>query len=336
MTFLHPHFLWLFLLLPVLILLLWRGKPSTMLPSSFFQNLKSSLRASDYVWSNFRKVLILLLFSLFVLLLARPQSSFETEKTSQESIDIFLAIDVSESMLAEDLTPNRLEAAKTVLSDFLTEINEDRVGVLVFSGKPFTQSPLTFDTNFLQEYLTLISTKSIQQNVRGLSGTAIGDAILSAVHKLGQNEDRSKVLILLTDGDANAGANPTIAAQYAKEQGITVYTIGIGKEGGAPLIYYDRLGQKQFARNRDGSYMMTTFNERSLKEIAETAGGKYYRADDNDALREILSEISQLEKKEIETNVTRKYRESFQLYAWITLGLFLGLLGLDLRKFSFS
>lgn len=336
MIFAHSEIFWLFPLLPLVLWGAWcRMKQEAVSLPTFSILKKTRFSWLLQVWSATPLFLITLIVSGFIILLARPQIPLSITNQSKEGIDIFLAIDVSESMLAEDLKPNRMEAAKEVLGKFLDELIGDRVGIIIFSGKPFTQSPLTFDVNILREYMKTITTDSIQQNIRGLNGTAIGDALLSAVKKFGSSEEkRSKVIILLTDGDANTGADPLIAAQYAHENNVRIYTIGVGTEKGAPLPYRDPFGQKQYAKDQSGNLIMSKFNEESLKSIASTADGKYFRADSNEALKSILEEINALEKSKIEYRFAVKYRELFVPFAGGTFLLLLLFLGIRTRFFS--
>jgi Ca-activated chloride channel family protein len=347
MTFADPHFFWLFTIGALLLiwLIFLRKRRTIMFPFAKWFHKSGSFSGKSL--KMIRGLLMVIAFTLFVIVLARPQLGTTTEQITEESLDILLAIDVSESMLAEDLKPNRLEAAKTVLDDFLTRIEGNRVGIIVFSGKPFTQSPLTFDTNIIREYLGNITTDSIQQTVRGLNGTAIGDAILAAANRFESGEDeaknaeadeeseRSKVLILLTDGEANTGVDPIIAANYAKENNIKIYTIGMGQEGGAPLYTRDILGNRQVARDRNGRVIMSTFDEAALKEIATIVNGKYFRADDNQALQVIFEQIEELEKTEIEVNATTIYNDRYQPFLAALIIVLLLLLLARSRQLAF-
>ncbi len=326
--FANTEFLLVFLILPVFLALkyyFWRTSRKRAVYVAVLEDLK---KASSTFWLSklwvriIRYVLLLVIFVLFAVVLARPQGSYEEQKESLEGIDIVLALDVSESMLAEDLKPNRLEAAKNSINKFIDSLETDRLGIIVFSGQAFTQSPLTFDYNIIKEYISNISTDSINKNVRGLSGTAIGDAILAGVNRLDGDKDRTRVLVVLTDGDANTGINPPIAATKARQEGIKVYTVGIGKEGGAPIPGKDFFGRRDYLRNRDGSLFMATFQEEKLQELSRIGGGKYFRVTNENAFRETLREIGNLEKKEIEVEVSTIYTENFEKYL---IGLFVAM-----------
>lgn len=338
MSFENPAFLWLLLSIPLVFLFLFfqkKNRPAVFLSvQQDLQKAQGGLRGKVFPLLN--GFLILLLLLLFSVTLARPQSNHEKEEVSKKGIDILLALDVSESMLAEDLKPNRMTAAKESISAFLPEESNDRIGIIVFSGKAFTQSPLTFDTNIIKEYISNISTDSINQRVRGLNGTAVGDAILAAITRFQDSGDRSKVLILATDGDSNVGINPDIAAQKADDEGIKIYTIGIGKKGGAALPYYDNFGRKQYARNRDGSLVMATFNEQALKNISEQTGGKYFRAENKQGFENILQEIDQLQKRDIVVKNHTEYKDIFEPFLWSLLLCFFLFLLLRIWRPLFS
>ncbi len=309
----NPQYLYFLIFIPIYLFWLYHGKQKNRgISVSVFDDLKKAKGKSFLLFFKyFQYVLVVLIIVFWSICLARPQGKHEKQEVGKKGIDIIIAIDVSESMLAEDLKPNRIEAAKSSLEKFINGLQDDRLGIIVFAGQAFTQSPLTFDYNILEEYIKNISTDSINKNVRGLSGTAVGDAILSGVNRFKESKDRTKVLVLITDGDANVGIDPEIAAQKARQENIKIYTVGIGKEGGAPLPAMDIMGKKTYARNRDGSLVMATFNEEALKKIADIGNGKYFRAGDNKSFDKVMSEINRLEKREIKMNITTEYRENF-------------------------
>ena len=282
---------------------LWRRKSQKRLALQipFLEDLKKAEKKIPF-WKRKRNLIyfqwlffLLAVISLSVSL-ARPQEISSEEKISKNGVDILIALDISVSMLAEDLKPNRLDAAKKYIDNFVTKLKDDRVGLEIFAGKPFTQSPMTFDYNVIRYYLTDISTENINQRMFGLNGTAIGDAILSAVNRFKNNPDRTKVLVLLTDGVANVGVDPIFAAEYARADGVKIYTIGIGKN----------------KNSREG------FDEKSLKDIAELTGGKYFWAGNNKSLNDALTQISQLEKKEYKAETAIKRKDLF--WPWLLWG----------------
>ncbi len=325
MNFANPEFFYLLLFIPIYLGIIWYKKRTKKdaVWISVFKDLKISRGYTFWRYAPYlNHILIVLLITFFILTLTRPRDEHEKQKMSKEGIDIIIALDVSESMLAEDLKPNRIEAAKGHIKNFIKELESDRAGIVVFSGQAFTQSPLSFDYNILEEYLNQISTGSINQRVRGLNGTAVGDAILAAINRFKKSEERSKVLILLTDGDANTGVNPEIAAKMARKEDIKIYTIGIGKEGGAPIPYIDQLGRKQYARDWRGRQVITTFNEKALKSIADIGKGHYFRADNASSFKKIFKDINEMEKQKIEINTVTEYSENFLPFLYATFGVF--------------
>jgi len=322
LNFASPEYLWCLGLVPLyLILLWWKNKRSALgFGVSVFTDLK---KASSGTWPllvpYLRHALIISVIILFVITLARPQISKTTREVAKNGIDIVMTLDVSESMLAEDLKPNRIEAAKAALRKFVSARKTDRIGLVVFAGAPFTQSPLTFDYKIIDYYLKHISTESIDQSGFGLNGTAIGDAILAALNRLKVAEKdgelkRTKVIILLSDGDANVGIDPKIAAYKAKEEGVKIYTIGIGKKGGAPIPVVGFGGRTGYARNPDGSLYLAKFNEAALREIADITGGRFFRVDDTTSFDAALEEINRLEKTEIKVNTKTTKQDNFLPY----------------------
>ena len=245
----------------------------------------------------------LLAISTIILAMARPQTSYEVQNAEGEGVDIMLCIDVSGSMTAQDLTPNRLEAAKIVAIDFVNKRPADRIGVVIFSGESFTQCPLTTDHGVL---VTAI------QNIRnGLleDGTAIGSGLGTSVDRLRNSKAKSKVVILLTDGENNGGLiDPQTAKEIAKSFSIKVYTIGVGTDGFASQPVQTPMGVvMQNAR--------VSIDEKLLKQIASETGGSYFRAKDNDGLAGIYDEINSLEKSKIEVTTITRYTEKFFPFA---------------------
>lgn len=306
---------WFWALLPIAGLLLlnaFRKGPSS---AAFYF---SSARAHQpSLRSKSRKLLQVLRFGALVSLvvaLARPQTSgVNTRTTTTEGIDIVLSIDVSSSMLAKDLKPNRLEALKEVASKFVLERLNDRLGLVVYAGESYTKTPLTTDTEITLSALKELNYGAIED------GTAIGMGLATAVNRLKESDGLSKVIILLTDGVNNSGfIEPQTAANLALEYGIKIYTIGIGTNGNAltPIAY-----------NADGSfrYGMRTveIDESLLEEIAKLTGGAYYRATDNESLEAIYEQINQLEKTEIEEFSFYTYDEHFRIWVLMALGLLL-------------
>ncbi|WP_299891474.1 VWA domain-containing protein [uncultured Lacinutrix sp.] len=308
--FLNKHFFWLLLLLPLA--MLWY----------FFKNKKqtaelkiSSLKGFKVTNSWLPKlkhllfVFRLLALAFLITALARPRTVDVSTKTkTTRGIDIVMAIDVSASMLAKDLKPNRLEALKSVASEFIKGRPNDRIGLVEYAGESYTKTPITSDKS-----IVLRSLKEIRYNNIIEGGTAIGMGLATAVNRLKDSKAKSKVIILLTDGVNNSGSiNPKIASELAVEFGIKTYTIGLGTNGMALSPYaIKQNGQIQYQR------VQVEIDEALLKEIAQVTGGKYFRATNNKKLAEIYDEINKLEKTEIEEFKFYNYEEKFRWFVWI-------------------
>ena len=294
----HPGFLCLLLLLPFLLWYLSKKNSGRIR----FSDLSISRQIAPSFWVKCLPALNFVRFLVIVLMifaLARPQSSRSRQQITSEGIDILLILDISGSMRAEDFKPdNRLYAAKAVIHDFLDDRKNDRIGLVVFAGESFTQCPLTLDYRVLGNLLLNVEIGMLED------GTAIGDALANATNRLRHSTAKSKIAILLTDGENNAGTiDPLTAAQAAKAIGVKVYTIGMGKEGGAFIPYHDPIFGLQYSPNR------TYVDEETLKQIAEITDGRYFRATDNQKLSEIYQEINQLETTKIEVTEYTRYKE---------------------------
>ena len=236
---------------------------------------------------------------LLVIALARPQSSINWEESSIEGIDIVLSIDISGSMLAQDLKPNRLEASKDVAVQFINKRSNDRIGLVVFSGESFTQCPLTTDHNILINLFQDINSGMIED------GTAIGMGLANSINRLKNSKAISKVIILLTDGVNNSGSIPPLtAAEIAKKYNIRVYTVGVGSEGFAPYPFQTPFG----IQYQD---VEVKIDEKTLQDIATITDGKYFRATNNSSLKKIYDDIDKLEKSKIEVTEFHKRNEEY-------------------------
>lgn len=256
-------------------------------------------------------LLRLLVLSLIIIVLARPQSSNTWETSQSEGIDIVMALDVSGSMLAQDFKPNRLEAAKKVASEFISDREQDNIGLVVFAGESFTQAPLTTDHGVLLNLLHGVAPGMIED------GTAIGLGLANAVNRLKDSKSQSKVIILLTDGSNNRGQiAPLTAAELAKNYGIRVYTIGVGTRGMAPSPVMTPFGTR--IQN-----VAVDIDENTLTKIADITGGKYFRATDNNSLKNIYSEIDQMEKYLVSVSKITHKQELYLPYALWALALLL-------------
>jgi Ca-activated chloride channel family protein len=259
-----------------------------------------------------------LALAAFVVALARPQTGITSETVLTEGIDIVLVLDISGSMLAEDLSPNRLEAAKTVATDFVAGRRNDRIGLVAFAGQAFTQAPLTLDYSVITTLLGELQSGMI------VDGTAVGMGLATAVKRLQASEAASKVVILLTDGRSNRGEiGPVTAGQMAQALGVRVYTIGAGAMGTARIPVDDPL------RGRVYATMQVDVDEETLQEIATLTGGRFFRATNSESLAAIWEEIDQLERTEIEVENFTQYAERFPLALGLGFLLLLTELGLS-------
>ena len=244
---------------------------------------------------------------MIIVAIARPRSSEEMERVDTEGIDIILAMDVSTSMLARDLTPDRISASKDIAIEFIAQRPTDRMGIVVFAGESFTQCPLTTDRATLINLMKDVQTDLIED------GTAIGNGLATAVARMKDSDAKSRVVILLTDGVNNRGEiSPQMAAEIAKTYGVRVYTIGVGKEGMAPYPVMTPWGVE--VQN-----VKVEIDEALLAEIAESTGGRYFRATDNTKLAEIYSEINKMEKARTTVDSFPIYKELFGKYALLAL-----------------
>lgn len=311
--FANPQFFWLLLLLPAAIVwYVFKRKQETA--SLKISSLKGFKTTTSFLTKLKPLLFVLRLLALIMLItaLARPQTTnISTRTKTTRGIDIIMAIDVSSSMLAKDLKPNRLEALKKVAAEFIKERPNDRIGLVVYSGESFTKTPVTTDKSIVLNALGEIDYGVLED------GTAIGMGLATSVNRLKESEAKSKVIILLTDGVNNTGfIDPETAAGLAIEFDIKTYTIAIGTNGMAltPVAY-----------NPDGSfkysYREVEIDEELLKNIAEQTGGKYFRATDNEKLSAIYEEINKLEKTEIEEFKYTQYEEKFRPLALLAGGL---------------
>ena len=252
-------------------------------------------------------VLRIFALSMIVVAIARPRSSEQMERVDTEGIDIILAMDVSTSMLARDLTPDRLNASKDIAIEFISQRPSDRMGIVVFAGESFTQCPLTTDRATLINLMKEVQTDLIED------GTAIGNGLATAVARMKDSDAKSRVIILLTDGVNNRGEiSPQMAAEIAKTYGVRVYTIGVGKEGMAPYPVMTPWGVEI-------QQVKVEIDENLLSEIAESTGGRYFRATDNTKLAEIYGEINKMEKAKTTVDSFPVYQEKFGMFALLAL-----------------
>ncbi|MCK5135479.1 MAG: VWA domain-containing protein [Bacteroidales bacterium] len=302
LEFAYPAFFYALVLLPLMTAwYVWKGKRSTAaLKLSGFENIDERIGSSRIWLRHMLFILRLLVVGLIIVVMARPQSSNKWEQVTTEGIDIVMCMDVSGSMRAMDFKPNRLEASKNVGIEFVNARQDDRFGLVVFAGESFTQCPMTTDRAVAVNFLKEIDFGVIED------GTAIGMGLATAVNRIKESRAKSKVIILLTDGVNNRGdVGPVTAAEIAANYGIRVYTIGVGSLGNAPVPVQDVYG-RTVTRN-----MPVEIDEDVLRKIAETTDGSYFRATNNNKLREIYQQIDQMEKTRLDVKHFSKKKEEY-------------------------
>ncbi len=321
-SFAYPWMLYFLAVVPLMIL--WHWRPGRKREPSITYSSLNIFTGIPRSWKErmngapavFRSVAI----GLLIVALARPQTYSSSQNVTTEGIDIVLCLDMSGSMTSEDLKPNRIDAAKAVAAQFIKERPNDRIGLVIFGRQAFTQCPITIDHTVLLNLLNKVKLGMVNPD-----GTAIGNAIADAVGRLRYGKAKSKVIILLTDGENNAGEiDPLTAAQIAKTYGVRVYTIGVGTQGEAPYPIKTPFGTR---------YQMVPvqIDVGLLKKIASITGGEFFRATDNKSLSEVYKEIDQLEKSKIKVT---SYRSTTELFSgWLDAGLILLALEFGMSRF---
>ncbi len=329
MIFRDPLFLVFLLVIPPLIYVYFRSRGTNQV---VFPSLEALKKIKPSFAQRYRHILIILRSTaivLFVIALARPQYGNKQTKVTTEGIDIVLAVDVSGSMLAEDFEIggrryNRLHVVKQVVKDFIMKRTNDRIGLVVFAGRPYTQCPMTLDYGMLLQLLDKVEIGMVED------GTAIGSALGSSIERLKNTKAKSKVIILLTDGRNNSGEiDPFTAAEIARTFGIKIYVIGAGTKGLAPFPAFDIFGNKVMKQ------VKVDIDDDALREIARITDGNYYRATDTESLKEIYGQIDKLEKTESDVTQYTEYNELFHYFLLSAFGLLfveLGLAKTKLRK----
>lgn len=312
-SFANPQWFWLLLiLLPIIAFYIWRLK-----------NRQAALQVSSLNWAlgksitSFRQrllhipfVLRMLTIILLITIMARPQTSDSHKEMNIEGIDVVMALDISGSMRAMDLKPDRLEAAKKVAQEFIDGRPNDRIGLVIFSGEAFTQCPLTVDHKVIKNLIKPVKSGMIKD------GTALGDGLATAINRIKDSKAISKVVILVTDGVQTAGSmDPVMASDIAKTMGVRVYTIGVGKHGMAPIPVQTPFGEQI-------TNYPVEIDEDVLQKVAQNTGGKYFRATNNSGLSEIFKEIDQMEKSKIEVSVFKNKYDQYR-YLLVLVGILL-------------
>ncbi len=310
------HGLWGVLLLIVFFVLIFRHKQMLLERFGHLEILKRIMPGFNRRRMVWKSIFFILSYVCFVIALADPQIGTKLEEVKREGVDIIVALDVSNSMLAEDIKPSRLEKAKHELDNFIDLLQGDRIGLIAFAGLAHLVCPLTLDYGAAKMFLQLIDTDLIP-----VQGTALEEAIRTAMKSFNQKERKHKVLILITDGEDHEG-DPVKAAEEAAKEGIIIYTIGIGSPQGVPIPIYDKYGRSLgFKKDRNGNVVTTRLDVKTLQKIAFVTNGKYYIASSGQAeLRKIYDEIRKMEKKELDSRKFAQYEDRFQVF--VILGLF--------------
>ncbi len=321
MEFVHPGLLWLGLLIPALLYFRLRRRPKAVpLPG-----LSGHQRLPRARFTRLPIILFALAALLLIVASARPRVPLSVTEKKVLGVDVALALDVSGSMKAEDFKPNRMDAAKARIKEFVRGFNQGRMALVAFAGRSVTPCPLTLDSGILEGLIDQLDVGAVT-----IDGTAIGDAIVNCISKFKEG-DSSRVIVLLTDGENNAGVvDPESAARAAAAKGIKIYAIGVGTPGGAPVPVYSPAGQKFYLTGPDGRPMLAKVDEAGLKRIADITGGMYFRATDENALGEVYRKIAAMEKRELTVKRITGYRELFVYPA--VLALMLMVLGAFLSR----
>lgn len=319
--FAHIEFLWGLLIIPLLALFFIWARFARKRALKRFGTLQTITELMPFVSKNrpvFKFLLLMLALAFFIVGSARPQFGSKLKKVQREGIELIIALDVSNSMMAEDIQPNRLERAKRAISRMVDRMKDDKIGLIVFAGEAYTQLPITSDYNSAKLFLEAVNTQIVPRQ-----GTAIGSAINLAMRSFTPAGNANKAIVVITDGE-NHEDNPVSAAQEAAKNGIIVHTIGMGLPQGSPIPVL-RSGQTDYLRDNDGNVVVTKLDETTLEEISAAGNGIYVRANNAQVgLNALFDEINKMEKEEMETLVYSEYDDQFQYF--FAIGLFLLLL----------
>ncbi len=329
--FAYPEYLYLLILIPVLVIIFRVSLIITRKRMKRFGNpeiLSQLMPDISYNRPVVKYMIYIFAFTLLIFAVARPQNGTKLQQVKRKGIEIMIALDVSNSMIAEDIQPNRLEKAKQAISKLVERLVNDRVGLIVFAGQAYTQIPITNDYASAKMFLSTVS-----PGIVPVQGTAIGAAIKLAMNSFTQQEDMNRAVIIITDGE-NHEDDPVAMARQAAEKGINVYTIGVGLPKGSPIPIPSSSGQKSFLKDQDGKVVISKLNERMLEEIAAEGNGKYIRANNiRLGLNSLFDDINKIEKKEIEARIYSEYEEMFQYpIAFALFLLFIEFLILDRKN----
>jgi Ca-activated chloride channel family protein len=313
--FANPEYLYLLLMLPVLILL-WvlneYRKVKAMKRFGKSDLVKKLIPEFSIVRPYVKFIFQLIAFLFAIVMLARPQFGSKLEEVKRKGVEVILALDVSNSMMAEDIQPNRLERAKQAISRLVENLDNDKIGLIVFAGDAYTQIPVTTDYISAKMFLATINPDMVPKQ-----GTAIGSAIDLAMRSFSPGTGKSRAIIIITDGE-NHEDDPIVKAKEAAKSGIIIHTIGIGSTEGVPISLAN--GKKDFLKDSEGNTVITKLDENILKEIATSANGRYVRANNsNIGLDDVYNEIKKLKKQELEGKMFTEYNDQFQIFAGVVL-----------------
>jgi Ca-activated chloride channel family protein len=310
LRFAHPEYLYGLVLVPIFIILfvvmmIWRKKAFKRFGDSTLCNQLAPDVSKNL--PGLKMILFVVAYSLIVIGLANPQIGSKYEEVKREGVDVIIALDVSNSMRAEDIRPNRLERSKLAIARFIDKLENDRIGIIVFAGQAYVQLPITTDFNAAKLFLSTISTDMIPTQ-----GTAIGTAIDLGVKSFVGNDKKHKVLVIITDGE-NHEDDAVEAARKANEEGVVVHAIGMGSPEGGPIPVYHNSTQVDFLKDNTGSIVITKLNQTALEQIAAEGKGIFVRASNtDDGLGSIMKEISKMDKKAFESKMFTEYEDRFQ------------------------
>jgi Ca-activated chloride channel family protein len=311
----HPELLYLFALVPILIILFWLShliKKKALQKFGEMNIISQLMPYASFTRPVYKFAILILALSFVIIGISGPQFGSKLQKIKRKGVEVIIALDVSNSMMAQDIQPNRLERAKRAISKMVDKLNNDKVGLIVFAGEAYTQLPITTDYASAKLFLSTISTDIVP-----IQGTAIGSAIQLATRSFTPDSEASKAIIVITDGE-NHEDDAVTAANTAKEMGITVHTIAMGLPEGAPIPV--SLGSSDFRRDDDGNIVISKLNQNMVEEIANAGGGKAVIANNTTTgLNVLFNEINKMDKTELEAKVYTAYDEKFQLFLAIAL-----------------
>lgn len=317
----HPEYLYALALIPVLILLYWsaakmrKNALRRFGDSTVIASLMPEISTSRPLW---KFVFIVLGYTFLVAGIANPQIGSKLEEVKREGVELMIALDVSNSMMAEDIQPNRLERAKQAIAKLVDRLHNDKIGLIIFAGQAYIQLPITTDYASAKMFLSMINTSLIP-----VQGTAIGKAIDMSMTSFSPDEEKNKAIIIITDGENHEDNAIEIAGQAA-EKGIKVHTIGMGLPKGAPIPVVGRYGQRDFKTDREGNVVISKLDETMLQQIASAGNGIYIRANNTTVgLNTLFDELSKMEKTEFEAEMYSDYEDRFQYFIGIALFFFL-------------